>query len=399
MKKLVILFAVFLQLSVALADSQSVSASVFIKNLLSQEYSDKTAVFKSLIVSRLSSEGFNIIDKDDVVTAINNLKKDKDTKADKALLQQFLEFSDGVSGTTATKYSLFKDMQGNDAKKYDIFDEASILRLSQMLNCDYFIVSDLLSFNKNSKRFKGYGVEQDILEYVLRVSIKLSDAVNDGGSIYGDTVVVTEKISQSDSLQQDMGDMMDSMLNEASIKISENILSELRKLKKPLPTTDNVEFSVISDVPGAVVELDGAVLGSSPGKFKVKPGLHKIRVTKPRYVDWERQINVFPQQVLNVSMVKSSQGVDSDRKEVDLALDEKERISDIEDKEKLTDTAVYVGKKDADSRADIAEGQKVRDSSSYEKIEGAPPSTIYIDRDRADGTSVINNNIIDKQGD
>jgi hypothetical protein len=398
MKILMVLFAVFLQLSVVLADSQSVSASVFVKNLLSEEYADKAAVFKSLIVSRLSSEGFNIIDKDDVVTAINNLKKDKD-KADKALLQKFLKFSDGVSKTTAAKYSIFKDMQGNEAKKYDIFDEASILRLSQMLNCDYFIVSDLVSFNTNSKSFKGYGVQQEFVEYVLRVSIKLSDAVNDGGSIYGDTVVVTEKISQSDSLQQNMGDMMDFMLNEASVKISENMLNELRKLKKPLPTTDNVEFSVVSDVSGAVVELDGAVLGSSPGKFKVKPGLHKIRVTKPRYVDWERQINVFPQQVLNVSMVKSSQGVDADRKEADLVLDEKERISDIENKEKLIDTAAYAGKKDADSRAELAEGKKIRDSSSYEKIEGAPPSAIYVDRDRSDGTSVINNNILDKEGD
>lgn len=391
-----VLFAVFLQLSVVLAESQSVSASVFVKNLLPEEYAGKTAVLKSLLVSRLSSEGFNIVDKDDVVTAINNLKKGKESKADKKLLEQFLEFSDGISGTTVAKYAVFKDMQGNDSKKYDIFDEASILRLSQMLNCEYFIVSDLVSFNKNSKSFKGYGVKQNIVEYVLRVSIKLSDAVNDGGSIYGDTVVVTEKISQSDSLQQNMGDMMDSMLNEASVKISENILNELKKLKKPLPITDNVEFSVVSDVLGAVVELDGAVLGSSPGKFKVKPGLHKIRVTKPRYVDWERQINVFPQQVLNVSMVKSSQGVDADRKEVDLALDEKERVSDIENKDKLTDTAAYVGKKDADSRAEIAEGKKERDSNSYEKIEGAPPSTMYIDRDKSDGNSVINNNIIDK---
>jgi len=396
MRIIMVVFAVFLQLSVVLAESKSVSASVFVKNLLPEEYAGKTAVLKSLLVSRLSSEGFNIVDKDDVVTAISNIEKHKTAKADKELLEQFLEFSDGISGTTATKYGLFKDMQGNDGKKYDIFDDASILRLSQMLNCDYFIVSDLVSFNKNSKVFKGYGVKQDIVEYVLRVSIKLSDAVNDGGSIYGDTVLVTEKISQSDSLQQNMGDMMDSMLNEASVKISENILNELRKLKKPLPTTDNVEFSVVSDVPGAVVELDGVVLGSSPGKFKVKPGLHKIRVTKPKYVDWERKINVFPQQVLNVSMVQSSQGVDADRKEVDLALDEKERLSDIENKDKLTDTAAYAGKKDADSRAEIAEGKKERDSNSYEKIEGAPPNTMYIDRDKSDGNSVINNNIIDK---
>jgi hypothetical protein len=394
MRIVVVLFAVFLQLSFVFADNQSVSASVFVKNLLSKEYDSKTEVLKSLLISRLSSEGFNIIDKDDVVTAINDLKKDKNSsKDDKELLGQFLELVDEVSGEDG----IFKYMRGNNSKKYDIFDEASILRLSQMLNCDYFIVSDLASFNKNKKSFKGYGVQQDIVEYVMRVSIKLSDAVNDGGSFYGDTVLVTDKISQSENLQQEIGDMMDAMLDEASIKITDNILAELKHLKKPVPETDNVEFSVVSEVSGAIVELDGAVLGSTPGKFKVKPGLHKLRLTKPRYIDWERQVNVFPQQVLNVSMVKSYQGIDAERKEVDLALDAKERSSDIDNKEKLVDTAVYVDMTDADSRADLAEGEKVRDSNSYEKIEGAPPDTMYIDRDRrTDGTPVINNNIIDK---
>lgn len=392
----VVLLAVFLQLSAVFAATDNISASIVVKSLLDKKYNDKTDVLNSLLVSRMSSEGFNIIDKDDVVVAINDLKKDKKANIEnQELLEQFLMFQNNMSDKITTKYAIFKDLQGNISKKYDILDDSSVLRLSQMLNCDYFIVSTLTSYNQNKKSFKGYGIEKDLIENVLRVSIKLADAVNDGGSVYGDTVVVTKAYSQSESLQQDLGDMMDSMIDEASVKITENILAELKKMKKPVPVTDNVEFSVVSDVPGAVVELDGAVLGSTPGKFKVKPGLHQIRVTKPRYTTWERQINVFPQQVLNVSMVKTDQGIDADRKEVDLALDEKERLSDIDNKEKLTDTASYVGKKDADSREKLAEGQKERDSQSYEKIEGAPPDTMYIDRNR-DGNAIINNNVIEK---
>ncbi|MDA3799922.1 MAG: PEGA domain-containing protein [Kiritimatiellae bacterium] len=382
MKIGVVLLAVFLPLSAVFAVTDNVSASIFVKSLLDEKYNDKADVLNSLLVSRMSSEGFNIVDKNDVVVAINDLKKDKKaSKDDKELLEQVIKFD--------------KQIRGNASEEYDILDDTSILRLSQMLNCDYFIVSTLTSYNQNKKSFKGYGVEKDVIENVLRVSIKLADAVNDGGSVYGDTVIVKKSYSQSENLQQDLGDMMDSMIDEASVKITENILAELKKMKKPLPKTDNVEFSVVSDIPGAVIELDGAVLGSTPGKFKVKPGIHQIRVTKPRYVTWERKINVFPQQILNVAMVKSDQGIDADRKEVDLALDEKERISDIESKEKMVDTAAYAGKKDADSREKIAEGQKERDSSSYEKIEGAPPDTIYIDRDR-DGKAVINNNVIEK---
>lgn len=362
------------------AGAESISASIFTRNLLDDKYSGKEEVLKSLLVSRMSSEGFNIIDESDVVTAVNDARGRKD-KEDIKLLKEINKLYQGKNTDTQ--------------RQYDMLDNSTVLRLSQLLNCDYFVVAVLTSFNENKKKFSGYGVERDIAEYVLRVSIKLSDAVNDGGSVYGDSVTVSEKIAQSANLQQDIGDMLDRMIDEASVKISENILERLKKLKKPAPSTDNVEFTVSCDVSGAVVELDGVAIGSAPGSFKVKPGLHWIRVSKPRYADWERRVNIFPQQVLNVSMVKSDKGMDADAKEVNIALDQQQRISDIENKNKLTDAEIYVRQKDADSREKLAEGQKEKDSQSYEKIEGAPPEIIYLDGRDKDG-NVINNNIIDK---
>jgi len=396
MKLWLAMTAVLLQVSVVLAGTNQVSAAIYVKNNLGAEYTQETEALKSMLVARMTSEGFNIIDKEDVVRSVNDYEKNsKLSHADKKLLNQYVDFQSNISGHEVQKHAIFKDIKRNDKDTYDLLDDTSILRLSQMMNCDYFIGATLTSFNKNKRNFKGYGVEQQITEYVLRVSLKIADAVNDGGSVCGDTVVVKRKFGESENLQVEYGDVLNELIDDASVKITQNISSRVAKLTKPVAESDSAEFSVVSDVQGAVVELDGAVIGSTPGKFKVRPGLHKIRVSKLRYLTWVRTINIYPGQTLNVAMEKSDIGLDADSKEQDIALDKTERLSDVENKEKLTDTAVYVGKKDADSREKIAEGVKERESNSYNKIEGAPPKTMYIDGNN--GSDVINNiNVIDK---
>src|SRR5205085_739217 len=37
----------------------------------------------------------------------------------------------------------------------------------------------------------------------------------------------------------------------------------------------------------ATVEVNGLALGSAPGKFKVPPGLNKIRISREGFKDWE----------------------------------------------------------------------------------------------------------------
>ena len=102
------------------------------------------------------------------VVAINDLKKDKNaTIKDKELLEQFLMFQQDISGHVTDKYSIFKDLQGNVEKKYDILDDTSVLRLSQMLNCDYFIVSTLTSYNQNKKSFKVQRSSPELLPHAI----------------------------------------------------------------------------------------------------------------------------------------------------------------------------------------------------------------------------------------
>ena len=56
------------------------------------------------------------------------------------------------------------------------------------------------------------------------------------------------------------------------------------------------------------VELDGVALGSAPGDFKARPGLHKISLSREGFDTWERTINIYEGQTLRVALQMSAAG-------------------------------------------------------------------------------------------
>jgi hypothetical protein len=56
------------------------------------------------------------------------------------------------------------------------------------------------------------------------------------------------------------------------------------------------------------VELDGVALGSAPGDFKARPGLHKLRLSREGFDDWDRTINIYDGQTLRVALQMSDSG-------------------------------------------------------------------------------------------
>jgi hypothetical protein len=68
--------------------------------------------------------------------------------------------------------------------------------------------------------------------------------------------------------------------------------------------TGNVEMEPLD----VTVELDGVALGSAPGLFQARPGLHKLRLSREGFKDWERTINVVDGQQLRVALQMSDAG-------------------------------------------------------------------------------------------
>ena len=57
------------------------------------------------------------------------------------------------------------------------------------------------------------------------------------------------------------------------------------------------------------MELDGAVIGSSPGPFRAAPGLHQIRIFRQWMTPYSATVNISQGMTLNVALEMSQEGI------------------------------------------------------------------------------------------
>ena len=69
-------------------------------------------------------------------------------------------------------------------------------------------------------------------------------------------------------------------------------------------TTNHLAIQVVD----ATVEVNGTAIGSAPGKFKVSPGLNKMKISREGFKDWERTVNFSDGQKFNVALQMSDAG-------------------------------------------------------------------------------------------
>ncbi len=273
-------------------------AAIFVENRAGVALDDKVASFEDFLTSRLAGKGFVLISRDAVVLALG-----KGTALD-TLLQ---------NNTTA-------------------------LRLAQNLGADSLIIATIGSLGSEKKTFKDANLETVNVVHTLRVTGRILDAVQ-GAAWAGDTLKVSKTTRFTANSQTESSDLFNELLDEAALKLAEVLAGKPAALPAPgVPTL--ADFSIacvmqdLAQLPISVpdvrlkpdgtvivgtnrfevvpldvsVELDGTVIGSAPGVFKAAPGLHKIRLTREGFRDWERTINVYPGQQLKVAIQMSEAG-------------------------------------------------------------------------------------------
>jgi hypothetical protein len=336
-------------------------AAIFVQNRAGEAFQDKLDVLNDLITTRLTEKGFSIIDKDVVVAKFRESRSaDPATRKELQLLESAASFKKIESPVE------------------DAISSASALRISQMIGADYIVVATINSMGQETKNFTGYGTKTQTKVFTLRIALKVLEG-NQGGSVYGDLVTVSERLSLGQNLTIETTDIIAKLLDQGAVKIADNVSGKVERIRdvkvKSLPT---VEITINSNVEGAVVELDGAAIGSAPGRFNAAPGLHQLRISKEWLTTWERTVNIFPNQVMTVSLELTEEGLrrytSLEKLKAELATD-KER-SDMALKER--DAAIGIAKEQSEAEAfskkQIAEGEKKRREESFERTEG--PATI-----------------------
>jgi len=94
-----------------------------------------------------------------------------------------------------------------------------------------------------------------------------------------------------------------------------------------------IEKTPVPVMANATVELDGAVIGSTPDAFRALPGLHKIKLTHGQCEPWEKTIVISPGQRLKVVLQMTDKAYDTWKNQTAF-------LQTLENGRKLTDAEV-----------------------------------------------------------
>jgi hypothetical protein len=283
--------------------------AIIVQNRGAAALNDKVPVLEDLVSSRVAGKGFSVISRDDVTRSLKDYSTGKDPNGELGALDRSLE------------------------------DNSSALRLAQNLGADYILVPSIVSLGTEKKNYSGNGINTLNITHKLRVTYKIVEA-GQGGAVRGGAFTSEKTIRQTADLQTESSDVINELLDDAADQLASAIVQNAPSLSAEVAKAAMVNFNVactmtdprqqpilisalgitadnhvvLTNQPIAVqamdvtVELDGVALGSAPGSFQGRPGLHKIHLSREGFDPWERTINIYDGQNLRVALQMSNAG-------------------------------------------------------------------------------------------
>ena len=208
-----------------------------------------------------------------------------------------------------------------------LFTGGSVTRVAQMLNADYILTASIIGASQMN-RFAG---DRGVNIYTLRMATKVLDATT-GGSVYGKNWSNKRPVPMGngddamghyddliDMWVQDTGaDLADARQRwraptaDSGVLASFTVKTTLDDIFTPLATTVDASKPVQEELRvvagGISVAIDGAVVGSSGGTFRARPGLHQMTVSRQWMVPWTQTVNISEGAVFNVALELSDEG-------------------------------------------------------------------------------------------
>jgi len=326
------------------------SVALFVQNRAGAQLDGQLDAFQDLIGTRLSDAGFEVIRYQDV---LDRFVESRGAEAGQELRQ-------AVEALQTAKAEGTVDGPSR---------EASALRTAQLMGADFLVMASLVSLGENQKNVLAYGTQQEIAETTLRMGLRVLEGAQ-GRQIYGDILAVNEKVQQNQNIQMTPGDLIPTLLDRGAVALVEHVRESAAAMAAatPEPTLASVTFT--SQVAGAAVEIDGVVLGTAPGVFQVRPGVHEVRVAREGYATWEKSVALHDGLTLDIPMELSAEGI--------------ARQGELEAQAIAREQSTA----EAQAKVTLAEGEAKKDSESYIRIEGTPQSLSIGDLDDRDRDSI-----------
>jgi hypothetical protein len=332
-------------------------AAIFVQNRASADFNKSTDTLNDLITTRLTEKGFSIIDKDVVVSAFRESRDDQDPiRAQQKLAADNL----AVSKTEATVEN--------------VLTSASALRIAQMINADYLVIATINSAGHETREFTGkntaYGADMKATIYTMRIALKVIEG-RQGGTVYGDVITATEKVAKTENYESESTDVVNKLLDDGSSSIADRVASSVPRIRDSLRAVLSlvVDFPVNCNVINATVELDGAVIGTTPGRFSAPPGIHQLRVSHEWYATWDKMVNVHSNLALNIDLELSAEGFQRFRRVEEFKVALEKEYQEVALRGLVVTSQVEIAKVQSDAEAyskmRIAEGEKTMRQNSW----------------------------------
>ena len=283
--------------------------AIIVQNRASAALNDQVAVLEDLVSSRVAGKGFSVMSRDDVTRSMRDYSTGKDPNGELTALDRSLG------------------------------DNSSALRLAQNLGADYILVPSILSLGTDKVAYNGNGISTVNIAHKLRVSYKIIEA-GEGGAVRGGAFVSEKDIRQTEGVQTESSDILNDLMDDAAQQLADAIADNAKALPAQVAKAAMVNLTVactmtdprqqpilvsalgitpdnhvvVTNQPVVVepmdvtVELDGVAIGSAPGTFQARPGLHKIRLSREGFDDWARTVNIYDGQTLRVALQMSNAG-------------------------------------------------------------------------------------------
>ena len=280
--------------------SAAPKAALFVQNRAGAAFDSRLDAFADTIAGDLSQAGFAVVRPEDT------LDRSAASPSDAAYPE-----------TLHRALELFQSAKGESAVDTTPSEAASALNVARTLDADCLVMASIVSVGENEVRSQAYGLPTTSRTRVLRLALRVLDG-RDGSQLYGDRVTVTDRIIDNAFQQTSAGDQLDMMLDQASREIASRVQTAVSSgtldtysIAGTAVSAEADQIEVTINAPQAAsVEVDGVVIGTAPGSFRIAPGVHRLRVAKEGYATWENSVKLRDGQTLDIALEYSGVGLD-----------------------------------------------------------------------------------------
>ena len=282
--------------------------AIIVENRAEAKFNDEVPVLEDLVSSRVAGKGYSVLSRDVVTRALKDYSNGAEPNGQMTAVDRSLE-----SGSSA-------------------------LRLAQNIGADFILIPSITSYGTEKKTFNGNGVSTVNTTHKLRVSYKIVEA-GEGGAVRGGSFVSEKNFRDTAGFTTSSSDVINELLDDAADQLADAIAASAKALPTEVAKANLVTLHVACTMtdprqqpimvsamgvsadnklvvgqPVAVqamdvtVEVDGVAIGSAPGNFKSRPGLHKLSLSREGFDTWSRTVNLYEGQTLHVALQMSEAG-------------------------------------------------------------------------------------------